>query len=192
LWAYPLFSPEMIMEDKKQKDAKAPTPADSVSQTDELTQLREILFGKTTRAFRADLSALETRVEDSFTKLNKRLDVQFADIRKTIDERVTSLGEQLASANENHGNVQAHLQNTTDKLQSELEIAETSAKNDNDALEAHVVKELESLDSLFSKRHQELLAKLQQVTSELSESKTDRKTLANLLSTMATNLATDN
>lgn len=180
------------MEDKKQKDAKAPTPADSVSQTDELTQLREILFGKTTRAFRADLSALETRVEDSFTKLNKRLDVQFADIRKTIDERVMSLGEQLASANENHGNVQAHLQNTTDKLQSELEIAETSAKNDNDALEAHVVKELESLDSLFSKRHQELLAKLQQVTSELSESKTDRKTLANLLSTMATNLATDN
>ena len=47
------------------------------------------------------------------------------------------------------------------------------------------------MDNLFSKRHQELLEKLQQVTSELSESKTDRKTLANLLSTMATNLATD-
>jgi len=88
--------------------------------------------------------------------------------------------------------VQEQLQNTTDKLQSELEIAETSAKNDNNALEAHVIKELESLDSLFSKRHQELLEKLQQVTSELSENKTDRKTLANLLSTMATNLTTDN
>ena len=88
--------------------------------------------------------------------------------------------------------MQEQLQNTTDKLQSELEIAEASAKNDNNALEAHVIKELESLDSLFSKRHQELLEKLQQVTSELSENKTDRKTLANLLSTMATNLTTDN
>ncbi|GFD90968.1 hypothetical protein KUL152_31940 [Tenacibaculum sp. KUL152] len=179
------------MEDKKQKDAKAPTPAESVEQTDELSQLREILFGQTNRAFRADLSALEARVEDSFSKLNAHLDVQFAQIRKQIDTQVAALTEQLINANDNHGNVQAHLQNTTDKLQSELEIAETTAKNDNDALEAHVVKELESLDNLFTKRHQELLAKLQQVTSELSESKTDRKTLANLLSTMATNLATD-
>ncbi|WP_338518751.1 hypothetical protein [Alteromonas gracilis] len=179
------------MEDKKQKDAKAPTPADSVQQTDELTQLREILFGQTNRAFKADLSALESRVEENFTTLNHKLDKQFSEIRKTIDEHVATLSDQLASANESHSTIQAHLQSTTDRLQSELEIAETSAKSDNDALEAHVVKELESLDNLFSKRHQELLAKLQQVTSELSESKTDRKTLANLLSTMATNLATD-
>ena len=123
--------------------------------------------------------------------MNTHLDNQFNDIRKLIDQQITELSNQLASANDNHSNVQEQLQNTTDKLQSELEIAETAAKNDNDALEAHVVKELESLDNLFSKRHQELLEKLQQVTSELSESKTDRKTLANLLSTMATNLATD-
>ena len=77
------------------------------------------------------------------------------------------------------------------KLKSELEIAETAAKNDNDALEAHVVKELDALDTLFSQRHKELLERLQQVTSELSETKTDRKTLANLLSTMATNLTSD-
>ena len=182
------------MADKKPKDQQA----QDVTQTegapkpaDELAQLREILFGQTNRAFRADLSALESRVNDSFSKLNTHLDNQFNDIRKLIDQQITELSNQLASANDNHSNVQEQLQNTTDKLQSELEIAETAAKNDNDALEAHVVKELESLDNLFSKRHQELLEKLQQVTSELSESKTDRKTLANLLSTLATNLATD-
>ena len=113
------------------------------------------------------------------------------DIRKLIDEQISELSNQLANANDSHSSVQEQLQNTTDKLQSELEMAEAAAKNDNEALEAHVVKELESLDSLFSKRHQELLEKLQQVTRDLSESKTDRKTLANLLSTMATNLATD-
>jgi hypothetical protein len=182
------------MADKKPKDQQAhdiDQPQSAPPPADELAQLREILFGQTNRAFRADLSALESRVNESFAKLNEHLDSQFSDIRKLIDHQISELSHQLSSANDNHSNVQAQLQSTTDKLQSELEIAETSAKNDNDALEAHVVKELESLDNLFSKRHQELLEKLQQVTSELSESKTDRKTLANLLSTMATNLATD-
>ena len=183
-----------FMADKKPKDQQAQDVNETQSApqpADELAQLRELLFGQTNRAFRADLSALESRVNDSFAKLNTHLDDQFNDIRKLIDQQISELSNQLASANDNHSNVQEQLQNTTDKLQSELEIAETAAKSDNDALEAHVVKELESLDNLFSKRHQELLEKLQQVTSELSESKTDRKTLANLLSTMATNLATD-
>ncbi len=179
------------MEDKNNAKQKAENNAPVASNTDELSQLREILFGQTNRAFRADLSALESQVEAKFSKLNTHLDKQFSDIRKLIEEQIASLADQLANANHSHENVQAHLQSTTDKLQSELEIAETTAKNDNDALEAHVVKELESLDNLFTKRHQELLEKLQQVTSELSESKTDRKTLANLLSTMASNLATD-
>ena len=123
--------------------------------------------------------------------MNNQLEVQFNDIRKLIDNQVQDLSHRLEGANSSNSNVQNQLQATTDKLQSELEIAETSAKNDNDALEAHVVKELDSLENVFSKRHQELLERLQQVTSELSETKTDRKTLANLLSTMASNLATD-
>ncbi|BFT31453.1 hypothetical protein D210916BOD24_26290 [Alteromonas sp. D210916BOD_24] len=180
------------MEDKKNANQKTEDKAQVANSTDELSQLREILFGQTNRAFRADLSALEAQVEAKFSKLNAHLDKQFSDIRKLIEEQIAGLADQLASSNDSHESAQAHLQNTTDKLQSELEIAETTAKNDNDALEAHVVKELESLDNLFSKRHKELLERLQQVTSELSESKTDRKTLANLLSTMASNLATDN
>jgi predicted nucleic acid-binding Zn-ribbon protein len=165
-------------------------PDDSQAGT-ELTQLREILFGQTNRAFKADLASLESRINDNFATLNNQLEVQFNDIRKLIDNQVQDLSHRLEGANSSNSNVQNQLQATTDKLQSELEIAETSAKNDNDALEAHVVKELDSLENVFSKRHQELLERLQQVTSELSETKTDRKTLANLLSTMASNLATD-
>ena len=176
---------------KEQHEENNDSSAQDKQATDELSQLKEILFGQSNRAFRADLAALEAKVNENFSSLNAHLDNQFSDIRTMIDQQINALSEQLASANDSHSNVQEQLQHTTDKLQSELEIAETTAKNDNDSLEAHVVKELESLDNLFSKRHQELLEKLQQVTSELSESKTDRKTLANLLSTMATNLATD-
>ena len=117
------------MADKKQKDqhVQVGTQTESASQpADELGQLREILFGQTNRAFRADLSALESRVNDSFTKLNAHLDNQFNDIRKLIDDQISELSNQLASANDNHSNVQEQLQNTTDKLQSELEIAEAA------------------------------------------------------------------
>ena len=177
------------MANKPSKNVEA-DPDDSQA-GNELTQLREILFGQTNRAFKADLASLESRINDNFATLNNQLEVQFNDIRKLIDNQVQDLSHRLEGANSSNSNVQNQLQATTDKLQSELEIAETSAKNDNDALEAHVVKELDSLENVFSKRHQELLERLQQVTSELSETKTDRKTLANLLSTMASNLATD-
>ncbi len=177
------------MANKPSKNVEA--KPDVTQAGDELTQLREILFGQTNRAFKADLASLESRINDNFASLNNQLEVQFNDIRKLIDNQVQDLSHRLEGANSSNSNVQNQLQATTDKLQSELEIAETSAKNDNDALEAHVVKELDSLESVFSKRHQELLERLQQVTSELSETKTDRKTLANLLSTMASNLATD-
>ncbi|AEF01699.1 hypothetical protein C7Y69_11670 [Alteromonas sp. KS69] len=177
------------MANKPSKNVEA-EPDDSQA-GNELTQLREILFGQTNRAFKADLASLESRINDNFATLNNQLEVQFNDIRKLIDNQVQDLSHRLEGANSSNSNVQNQLQATTDKLQSELEIAETSAKNDNDALEAHVVKELDSLENVFSKRHQELLERLQQVTSELSETKTDRKTLANLLSTMASNLATD-
>lgn len=177
------------MANKPSKNVEA--EPDNSQAGNELTQLREILFGQTNRAFKADLASLESRINDNFATLNNQLEVQFNDIRKLIDNQVQDLSHRLEGANSSNSNVQNQLQATTDKLQSELEIAETSAKNDNDALEAHVVKELDSLENVFSKRHQELLERLQQVTSELSETKTDRKTLANLLSTMASNLATD-
>jgi len=57
------------MADKKQMEQHVQdgNPTESAPQpTDELGQLREILFGQTNRAFRADLSALESRVNDSF------------------------------------------------------------------------------------------------------------------------------
>ena len=164
---------------------------ETTSPTDELSQLREIIFGQTNREIRADLANLEAKVSDNFSKLNNQLDKQFNDMKKLIDSQIAELSSRLDSANDGHANVQSQLQSTTDKLKSELEIAETAAKNDNDALEAHVVKELDALDTLFSQRHKELLERLQQVTSELSETKTDRKTLANLLSKMATNLTSD-
>ena len=177
------------MADNPSKNEQSAT--EKKQSNDELSQLREILFGQSNRAFRADLNNLESRINDNFKQLNKQLDAQFQDIRKLIDTQISDLSNRLESSNDAHNNVQNQLLSTTEKLQSELEIAETAAKNDNDALEAHMVKELESLETLFSKRHAELLERLQQVTSELSETKTDRKTLANLLSTMASNLATD-
>jgi len=177
------------MADKSSKNVK--TAEETHPAIDELAQLKEILFGQSNRAFRADLENLEARVNESFSKLNQKIENQFSDTRKLIEDQIHDLSTRLEHANTSNANVQSHLQSTTDKLQSELEIAETTAKNDNDALEAHVVKELESLESLLSSRHRELLERLQQVTSELSDTKTDRKTLANLLSTMASNLTTD-
>ena len=58
---------------------------ETTSPTDELSQLREIIFGQTNREIRADLANLEAKVSDNFSKLNNQLDKQFNDMKKLIE-----------------------------------------------------------------------------------------------------------
>jgi ABC-type transporter Mla subunit MlaD len=78
-----------------------------------------------------------------------------------------------------------------DKLASELEMSDTSGKQDSDELHSRLDKEVQALTEKYDAKLAEALQKLNQVTQELGSSKTDRKTLAKLLATVASNLETD-
>lgn len=157
----------------------------------ELGQLREILFGQSNRDFQHQLDQLSARVDQHIQQLSGRLDEQVKQLNSTIDARFDTLSKQLAEDSHQHQQSQNELKTLHDTLKAELEIAEASAHDETDKLDSRLKKEMDELESLFNQRHQALLERLQQVTAELSASKTDRKTLANLLSTMASNLATD-
>ena len=55
---------------KEQHEENNDSSAQETQATDELSQLKEILFGQSNRAFRADLAALEAKVNENFSSLN--------------------------------------------------------------------------------------------------------------------------
>ena len=101
------------------------------------------------------------------------------------------LTEKVNSVDQHHEDKTSELQSYADKLSSELEMSDAAGKQDSDELHNRVDKEVAQLTEKYDARFAEALERLDQVTKELSSTKTDRKTLAKLLATMAVNLETD-
>lgn len=153
----------------------------------ELEQLRAIIFGQAQQELTQRISSLEDSFNSQINVLTTTIENHFAHFTQNIDALRTDINQQLAQQDSNH----VELSKVTESLASSLEMAEATAKSDTDGLEAHIVKELERLDAQIAARFTLLEERFSSVSSELSSSKTDRKTLADLLAGMATQLATD-
>lgn len=159
--------------------------------TSELDTLRHIVFGTAKAQIEADLAALKNQMNHQFEQLQHSMDNKFEQMHKDMQHGFESLTVRLDDVNKHHENRSDEIQSYTDKLSSELEMTDTNSRQDSDELHSRVDKEVRQLTEKYDARFAEALERLDQVTKELSSSKTDRKTLAKLLSTMAVNLETD-
>ncbi|WP_293745658.1 hypothetical protein [uncultured Paraglaciecola sp.] len=106
-------------------------------------------------------------------------------------EGFNQLDDKLALADQGQDEKAAELHTYADKISSELEMAEANSKQENDELHDRLDKEIKSLTVKFTDQLNQALEKLTQMSSDLNSTKTDRKTLAKLLATVASNLETD-
>jgi hypothetical protein len=157
----------------------------------ELESLRHLVFGAAKSDIEQRISALEQHTEDSFTKIYLALEKNTTSLQTSMREGFNQLEEKLAHADQGQYEKAAELNAYADKISSELEMAETNSKQENDNLHNRLDKEIKTLTVKFTDQLNQALEKLTQVSSELNSSKTDRKTLAKLLATVASNLETD-
>jgi len=146
----------------------------------ELDTLRNIVFGSA----KAELEAQLAQLEQSFK-------TQFQNMQKSMDTHFANINEKINSVDHHHDEKSAELRAYSEKLSSELEMSDSSGRQDTDELHIRVDKEVATLTERYDAGISQALEKLEQVSKELSSSKTDRKTLAKLLATMATNLESD-
>lgn len=171
------------------KNQTHPT-TDSVALT-ELESLRNIVFGAAKSDIELRISTLEQHTEDSFKKMQLVIEKNTQSLQAAMRESFNQLEDKLALAEQSHDEKAAELNTYADKISSELEMAEANNKQENDDLHNRLDKEIKTLTIKFTEQLNQALEKLTQVSSELNSSKTDRKTLAKLLATVASNLATD-
>lgn len=169
---------------------QAPSPTESVPVT-ELESLRQIVFGAAQKDIEQRISALEQHTEDNFNKMQQAIEQNTQSLQTAMREGFSQLEDKLAIADQGQDEKAAELTTYADKISSELEMAEANSKQENDELHNRLDKEIQSLTVKFTDQLNQALEKLTQVSSELNSTKTDRKTLAKLLATVASNLETD-
>jgi hypothetical protein len=169
----------------KKEESKA------INSVDELTQLRQIVFGVAEQQLKEQISSTQSDMEKALSIQNERFNERLKNFQQTVEQRFLALEQQLSLSDKTHEDNDASIQKDLANLTSEHEMFATSTLQDFKTIEQSLDSESQTLSKSFNQQITQLKSHLEVVSNELSSSKTDRKTLAKLLSTMATNLEDD-
>jgi hypothetical protein len=158
---------------------------------DELEQLRKIVFGNAEQQLQEKILSTHAEMKKALSNQNENFNERLTNFQQAIEQRFTELEQRLHLSDKNHDNNESAIQKDLANLASEHEMFATSTQQDFKSVEQSLDSESDTLSKNFNEQIEQLKLHLDDVSKELSSSKTDRKTLAKLLSTMATNLADD-
>ena len=161
------------------------------SPIDELSQLRAIVFGAAEHKLIEQITKLRSDMEQSLSSLDQRLSNKISELQQSVDLKFTEIDRKLSSIDTAHDDNEAGIQKSLDNLYSEHELFASATQQDFKEINQSIDNESNMLTLNFDQQLKELKTHLEKVSNELSSSKTDRKTLAKLLATMATNLEDD-
>ncbi|MEM0912650.1 MAG: hypothetical protein AAGJ37_16875 [Pseudomonadota bacterium] len=160
-----------------------------------LGQLREIVFGQAQRQLETGIDQLKLYMDQQFAALQQQNEDSAKAIHTTISKMRNEFQESLSKSNKENADqmlsLGRELDDAASRLSSEIEMSDNSGKDEAKQIHQRMDDEVTQLNKQFNEKVQQILSKLDAVTHELSSSKTDRKTLARLLATMATNLESD-
>jgi septal ring factor EnvC (AmiA/AmiB activator) len=174
----------------KKNDSIDKTDAE-VTSIDELSQLRAIVFGAAEHKLIEQITILKSDMEYSISSLDQSLSTKIAELQQQVDLKFIEIDKRITFIDKAHDDNSASIQKSLDNLYSEHEMFSSATQKDFEDINQSLGNEADNLALNFDKQLKELKTHLDKVSNELSSSKTDRKTLAKLLATMATNLEDD-
>jgi hypothetical protein len=176
------------MSNNKNKEI---APQDPVSPVGELDQLRQIVFGDAQQQLITQITSLRSDMEHALHEQDKKFSLRLDKIQRDISQQLDNLDKQLSFVDKAHDDNENRLDKAHASLASEYEMFAATTQQDFKNIEQSINSESASLSNGFNEQLEQLKNHLEVVSKELSSSKTDRKTLAKLLATMATNLEAD-
>lgn len=157
----------------------------------ELAQLRAIVFGAAELNLTEQLNILRSDMEQSVTSLDQSLSKNLLEFQKNVELKFTEMDKRITFIDKAHDKSEVNIQKSLDSLYSEHEVFESATQQDFKELNQSLDNESHNLTINFDQQITQLKTHLEKVSTALSSSKADRKTLAKLLATMATNLEDD-
>lgn len=179
------------MSNKKNNDKTQPDSTDSSPEIGELDQLRQIVFGDAQQQLLIKITTLRNDLEQALNAQDKKFSQCLDKMQENFTQQLDDLDKRLHFVDKMHDDIEVTIQKEHASLVSEHEMFAAATQQDLKNIEQTLDKESVSLSNTFNEQLEQLKTHLEEVSKELSSSKTDRKTLAKLLATMATNLEDD-
>ncbi|WP_159818893.1 hypothetical protein [Colwellia sp. 20A7] len=176
------------MSNKNKNDEEA---QESITPIGELDQLRQIVFGDAQQQLITQLTTLRSDMEQALNEQDKKFSIRLDKMQIDISQQLENLEKQVNFVDKRHDDNEESMQKDHTSLASEYEMFTVATQQDFKDIEQSLNSESAVLSNGFNEQLEQLKNHLEAVSKELSSSKTDRKTLAKLLATMATNLADD-
>lgn len=158
----------------------------------EMDQLRQLVFGQAKLELEQKIDTLEQRLVQEVEALQAQLNERTNELSEQLKQQHQATLTAIEQTQSIQADDKAEFIEANKQLLSQLEMAENANRDDAEALHKRLDAELAQLDKTVQQNLEEVLARLEQVTKDLSHSKTDRRTLAQLLATMATDLESSN
>jgi len=154
----------------------------------ELEQLRHIVFGEAQNRLSNQISTLRSDMEKALSSQQKQFTEHLAQMQESTDQQFAQLNDQLQLSDSIHDDNESNLQKNIDNAVAEHDLFAAATKQNFATAAQSLASESNSLSDNFDAQIEQLKQYLESVSRDLTSSKTDRKTLASLLATMATNL----
>ena len=174
----------------KKNNAKG-EQTDATPLVTELEQLRQLIFGDAQQQLITQITTMRHELEKALQTQEQSFSERLSKMKDNMEQQFSNIDQRILFLDKTHDEHEANLQKDLTHLASEHEIFATTTQQDFKNMEQSLDSESNSLASNFHEQLEQLKAHLDDVSKDLSSSKTDRKTLAKLLATMATNLEDD-
>jgi hypothetical protein len=166
----------------------------STETTDPQAQLKEIqqlLFGEQIAGVNQSIENLSLQSQKQFAEMDKQIKKSIELLKTDLNKQLDELSQHVEKLSADSQNRDALLEDETSSLQQELNAFQAQTESAQNDLEKLLFSEGDKLSVDLNSKYKELLEKLNSASGDLSESKTDRKTLAKLLVNMANSLEGD-
>lgn len=171
----------------KSKTSKKNSPLES-NQEDKLFAIRDLLFGEQVSQLEAAITNLNAEMEKRFNTLEKNLDKASSQFNAALDTAVADLNESLDKNHLEHVSQEAIIEDNLGSLSKAFNQFQEQTGDNLDNAEKALKEASKTIYRSLEKEVKSLNKKIEKASKELSSNKADRKTLASMLETMATNL----
>lgn len=154
----------------------------------QLREIQQLLFGQQVAEVRQTIEELSSRNEKQFAEMDKQITHSIKTLKTDLSNKLDDLSSHVSKLNEDAQNRDALIEGDVSTLQQELDSFQKQTIAAQDALEAQLFSEAEKLAADMDGKYKDVLKKLSNTSGDLSDRKTDRKTLADLLVNMANSL----
>jgi hypothetical protein len=166
-------------------------PEEDTAPVNELDQLRQIVFGVAEQQLKKQIISTRNDMEQALNTQNINFTDRLDKMQDNISERFAEIEQQIQRSDKSHEDNETAIEKNLTSLTSEHEMFASATQQDFKNIEQALDSESQSLTRNFNDQLAQLKTHLESVSKDLTSSKTDRKTLAKLLATMATNLEDD-